>query len=251
MLITFLSKCLSYAFDRSIHRMDGLSVILALAVPAWFWANGAKMPEWTPGFVSFAALAFIGLVTAVRLVASPYYVWRDERNELDSLIAHLSDASLRRREFFENNFLAERAELAKELSNFAVLSCSKESYAALDTDGILRATLQRSIIFLGDADFRRYWDTFCAAFRNSVAGVRAHLRDEPTLAETEAQQSEAEFNYHFEVMKISATAMVHILTENKNHRAIYEGGLAPLSGTETARGLPETAPTPLPTYRPD
>jgi hypothetical protein len=232
----FFARCLAFAFSRTFYRADALSVFAGLGVPAWYWVRAVPIPEWTAGFISFLILIISLAFLLIRLLTAPYFVWREEKSRVDSLTDLLYSQSQRRRDFFENSALNDRYELSRELTFYVLMNASVEDAASLDVDAHINALSRRAILFLGDVNFRRYWDTFSYGVRLYVRGARFLIDHRDILSSDRQQLVSQRIEYDEGAMKAGATAMVYILTENHEHANLYEDII-----TELGERLPKVA----------
>ena len=225
----YLSLIARYVFARTLVRTDILSAVASALIPAVFYAAGKPMPDDIMVTVSLWLAGGIGLVVILRLIVAPYVIWKRDQAEIAHLREIITDSSTRRRHFFENEFLADRAHLAKDLANFAVLMPREADMETFDADNLLQPLTRRAVLFLGDANFSNYWNTFCTALRQSLRGAKFKQEHIAELTAEEAERLSKRFKYDFEAMRIAANALIQILTETLTHRAYYEEAISALS----------------------
>ncbi len=173
------------------------------------------------GYLAWTILAVVGGGIALRLVTAPYFIWRDDQKEISRLREEIADTSRKRRQFFEETFLQDRADLARQLTHYAMVNAPMDAFSNFDADAHLNEMTRKAVIQLGDPNFRVYWETFCFAFRNLVRGAKFAKDNAARLADEQMQILRDRFDYDFGAMKAGSTALIFILTENHDHNKVY------------------------------
>lgn len=173
------------------------------------------------GYLAWAILTVVGGGIALRLVTAPYFIWRDDQKEISRLRDEIADTSRKRRQFFEETFLQDRADLARQLTHYAMVNAPMDAFSNFDADAHLNEITPKAVIQLGDPNFRVYWETFCLAFRNLVRGAKFTKDNVDRLPGEQMRLLRDRFEYDFNAMKAGSTAMIFILTENHDHNKIY------------------------------
>lgn len=85
MIGNYLFRCIGFAIQKSIRGADALSILAALAIPAWYWWKDKPMPENILGFYAFCILAVIAAFILVRLFTAPYFMWKEDQKTIKAL----------------------------------------------------------------------------------------------------------------------------------------------------------------------
>lgn len=88
----FINLCLCFAARRTVSRMDAVSMVAALAAPAWYSAVGKPMPDSATGQAAIYVFLFIAGVFLIRLLTAPYFIWADGQKKILSLEKCIDDA---------------------------------------------------------------------------------------------------------------------------------------------------------------
>lgn len=87
---TYLRAVLTRTFRGFVPVIDAMQVIMASAVPLFFYARGIKMPDDTVtavlSYIGIAAVTYGGL----RFLSAPFFIWRDQQQEISRLRSELS-----------------------------------------------------------------------------------------------------------------------------------------------------------------
>lgn len=70
--------------------MDKWILIAGTCVPAWFWFRDGSEPK--TGELYFYVLVWLGVVIALRLIISPYFIWKITQDRIATLEEELSKA---------------------------------------------------------------------------------------------------------------------------------------------------------------
>lgn len=217
----YLGKCFHRAFAGSVLFTDKVSIVGGVLAPAIFFARGEAMDAAYQGYLAWTILAVVGGGIALRLVTAPYFIWRDDQKEISRLREEIADTSRKRRQFFEETFLQDRADLARQLTHYAMVNAPIDAFSNFDADAHLNEITRKAVIQLGDPNFRVYWETFCFAFRNLVRGAKFAKDNAARLTDEQMQILRDRFDYDFGAMKAGSTALIFILTENHDHNKVY------------------------------
>ena len=210
-----------YVFARTLLQTDIVSAVISAVVPAVFYLSGRAAPTDVGVTISLWVAATAAIVLTLRLIVAPYVLWKRDQNEIGSLRSVISDTSIKRRQFFEEEFLKDRADLARDLTHYAMVIAPMEAFSAFDADTHLNALTRKAVIHLGDQNFRKYWETFCTAFRNLVQGAKFAHENAQKISVERMSLVRDRFAYDFGAMKAGSTALIFILTENHDHAKVY------------------------------
>lgn len=229
-----------YVFARTLMRTDIFSAVVGALMPAAFYLLGKPMPSDIAVTISLWIGASVAVVLLGRLLAAPYVLWRRDQGKITALEETVADPNRRRRLFFEEQFLSKRASLADQLSHYVPLNLVWEHFHKIDIDAELRPVTANAVIFLGDQAFKMYWTNFCAGLRLSHAATRFLVENGEALEQKQADTIADRAAFDFEVMTVSALALVSMLTENYDHAAQYEADLERIN--DKFPGVDKTSP---------
>lgn len=218
----YLGKCFHRAFSGSVLFTDKVSVVGGVLGPALFFARGEAMDAAYQGYLAWTILSVVGGGVALRLVTAPYFIWKDDQKEIARLREEIADTSRKRRQFFEERFLSERANLAIAMSKFTVLDFPITQLATINPDAELKPITEMACIFFADGNFKRYWNNFCSGLRWSVDGSKFVVAAGDHLVEPQKVEVVDRIIYDLAAMKASAMALVAILTEDLQHAEDYQ-----------------------------
>ncbi len=139
MLWNYLGQIFAFAFRRTTPAIDGLQVVAASALPAIARISGAHFAANAStdalAYIGFAAIAFVLL----RLLSAPYFIWRDQSQEIAQLKHDLSLPERRERELLVKNRVKSRLNLAAHIHEYymhAHSSRDADTVSLLGTAGI-------------------------------------------------------------------------------------------------------------------
>ena len=227
----FLGKCFHRAFAGSVLFTDKVSIVGGVLAPAIFFARGEAMDAAYQGYVAWTILTIVGGGVALRLATAPYFIWKDDQKEIADLRKTITDTSVKRRQFFEESFLAERANLAKSMAKFTVVDLPIVQLATVNPDAELKPLTEVAALFLADGNFKRYWGNFCSGFRWSIEGSKFMMQAGDKIPEGQKLEVVDRIIYDLAAMKASAMALVAILTEDLQHSEDYQYKLDQLQAT--------------------
>ncbi len=218
----YLGKCFHRAFAGSVLFTDKVSIVGGVLAPAIFFARGEAMDSAYQGYVAWTILAVVGGGIALRLVTAPYFMWKDDQKEIAELRKTITNTSVKRRQFFEETFLAERANLAKSMVKFTVVDLPIIQLATVNPDAELKPLTEVAALFLADSHFKRYWGNFCSGFRWAIEGSKFMVEAGAKIPEEQKREVATRIIYDLAAMKASAEALVAILTEDLQHSEDYQ-----------------------------
>jgi hypothetical protein len=88
---TFLTRVWRYGFARTIRKTDAISMIVGLAVPAWYSVKGMPIPANAFGLAAILIFLFVGASICVRMLLSPYFIWREDQVRIATLEHELEE----------------------------------------------------------------------------------------------------------------------------------------------------------------
>ncbi|MER9304160.1 hypothetical protein NKJ06_31560 [Mesorhizobium sp. M0293] len=201
---------------------DKLSIVGGVLVPALFSVLGDAVNAAVQAYAAWTIIMIVGGGVGLRLLTAPYFIWRDDQRELVELRGIIADTSVKRRQFFEESFLAERANLAKALAKFAVLDLPIVQMATINPDAELKPVTETAALFFSDVHFKRYWGNFCSGFRWTVDGSKFFVGDGDKIPEPQKLEIVDRIIFDIANMRAAAMAMVAILTEDLKHSEDYQ-----------------------------
>lgn len=225
----YLGRCLRRAFAGSVLLTDKISVVMGVLTPALFLVAGKSLDQAYQAYIAWGIILVVGGGIFLRMLTAPYFIWKDDQLRIANLESIITDTSRRRREFFEDTFLSERAGLAKKFNQYAQVVPAPADAAKFDADAHLSALTSDAAFFLGDQNFKIYWDTFCLAFRNMVRGGAFLDINKDALPRDHSQNTLDRYHYDLNVTKSAAGALVFILTENSDHSNFYRKSIETLN----------------------
>ncbi|WP_417432978.1 hypothetical protein [Hoeflea sp.] len=199
---------------------DKLSIIAGVLIPALIAVAGDDMQDTITTMAAWAIIIAVVSGIGFRLVTAPYFIWREDREKIRGLEELLADSSLKRRQFFEERFLEERAILAKSLAPYVT---DWEKLNELPDEGVFLVRQQlypMAAIFLGDQIFREYWGHFI----QGVHWAHAGLKKMKELSESGAaipKRLKSRTMYDGLRSRFAAEALIRILTEDVTHAEWY------------------------------
>ncbi|MER9426301.1 hypothetical protein NKI88_28240 [Mesorhizobium sp. M0317] len=173
-------------------------------------------------YVAWAIIIVVGGGVGLRLLTAPYFIWKDDQKELAGLRGIIADTSVKRRQFFEESFLAERANLAKALAKFAALDLPIGQVATINPDAELKPITETAVLFFADGSFKTYWKNFCSGLRWTVDGSRFFAASADQIPEQQKLEVVDRIIFDMANMRAAAMALVAILTEDLKHSEDYE-----------------------------
>ena len=85
MLIKYLIKIFGFTFRGLVIRTDALQILLAAAFPSIYHIMGWPMPsELAPSIAAYIGYA-VGTFLLMRLVAAPYFIWKEDQKKIKSI----------------------------------------------------------------------------------------------------------------------------------------------------------------------
>jgi len=221
----YAALIVEYVFSRTLVRTDILSAVVTALLPAAYYLAGKQIPENYAVLISLWIAASVAVILILRLLAAPYVIWKRDGAEIARLQTLLGDTAAKRRQFFEERFLEDRAALARELAKFVALERIFGKLHTIDIDAELRPITSTAFMFLGDPGFDLYWRNFTAALRNAHGGVRFIELNQDTLSADARDLIRKRAAYDLQVVATSAAALVAILTENIAHAQQYDAAM--------------------------
>lgn len=218
----YLGKCFRRAFAGSVLFTDKLSIVGGVLVPALFSVLGDPLDAAVQAYVAWTIVLIVGGGVGLRLLTAPYFIWKDDQKTLAELRGILSDTSVKRRQFFEESFLAERANLAKALAKFAALDLPIVQVATINPDAELKPITEIAVLFFADGNFKKYWQNFCSGLHWMVGGSRFFVASGDKVPEAQKLEIVDRIVFDMANMRAAAMAMVAILTEDLNHSEDYQ-----------------------------
>lgn len=171
-----------------------------------------QMTYWLGGGFLFAA--------ALRLLAAPYLVWRDDKATITRLINENLDPSRQRIIALQANFDSDRASLLKRLLTIAGdIRHWNEAFAKPGVE-VVKELYPLAAPFLIERDFKHYWFTF----EKNAKGFDA-VKQWSSVNDDQASQHRAgpRFSFHATFIDISIDAMASFLAgSSRTHRAEYD-----------------------------
>ncbi|MER9714216.1 hypothetical protein [Mesorhizobium sp. M0213] len=207
---------------------DKLSIVGGVLVPAVFSVSGEAVNAAVQAYVAWTIIIVVGGGVGLRLLTAPYFIWKDDQRDLAELRGILADTSLKRRQFFEESFLAERAKLAKAMGKFAALDLPIVQIATINPDVELKPVTETAVLFFSDDHFKQYWRNFCSGLRWTVDGSKFFAEAGDKIPEPQKLEVVDRIIFDMANMRAAAMAMVAVLTEDLKHSEDYQQRVAEL-----------------------
>ncbi|RVB72390.1 MULTISPECIES: hypothetical protein [unclassified Mesorhizobium] len=173
-------------------------------------------------YVAWTIIIIVGGGVGLRLLTAPYFIWKDDQRELAELRGIIADTSVKRRQFFEESFLAERANLAKAMAKFAALDLPIVQIATINPDAELKPVTETAVLFFADDHFKQYWRNFCSGLRWTVDGSKFFAGAGDKIPQPQKLEVVDRIIFDMANMRAAAMAMVAILTEGHKHSEDYQ-----------------------------
>ena len=211
----YFARLMGYAFRRTLLRTDVFAAVATAIAPAAYFLLGQTVPDNLPLLISFLVGGLAGAAILLRILAAPYLLWRDDQATIKALREDLESPLRQEQMFFRNQFLGERAELAKHVRMFALGIRSEDDwdthYNAAHVRGTLRPT---AMLFFSNGWFDADWNLFDTHVTHAEWYGRA-LAD---LGQNMPNETEREYAnlmaFHINGASVAALQIVRYLTGN-------------------------------------
>ncbi|HET7709009.1 MAG TPA: hypothetical protein VFK50_05675 [Sphingomicrobium sp.] len=85
MIWRYIGLVVAFAFSRSLLLTDRLSFMIGPLITAVLWLRGEPVPDNVAALIATATVATIAAVLLLRLLAAPFFVWKEDQLALASL----------------------------------------------------------------------------------------------------------------------------------------------------------------------
>ena len=218
---TYLKLIFKHAIAKSFLLTDRLSTFAGVILPAILFVSGDAMQENLAGYVAWAIIITVGGGVSLRLLFSPYFIWKEDQAEIARLNDLLNEP--RRKIRYELRILAIKK--IDTLRNYLVAVLSDVQKLNEISENFIEAVSDcRPIagLFIGEADFEKYWKAFELNLRGwqSVRDYAKAAGDTITAEEQIRIADRAVF--HCTMVTASSMAMVDYLGMGESHKDIFE-----------------------------
>lgn len=170
MLWNYLGRVFAFAFRRTTPAIDGLQVVAASALPAIARISGAHFAANAStdalAYIGFAAIAFVLL----RLLSAPYFIWRDQSQEIAQLKHDLNLPERRERALLTKKRVKYRLKLASHIHEYYMHA---HSSGKDDTVSVLGATGMKLVAKCGTSNALRTGYSRLVDYSQIIRGDRA------------------------------------------------------------------------------
>jgi hypothetical protein len=130
-IFRYLGRVFVFAFARSLLVTDRLSFLIGPLITAALWLRGERVDN-TAELVATATVATILAVLLLRLIAAPFFVWKEDQMEIAGLKQDLARPERAGAEEMNKLRAQRRVDLAAELLEFQMVCAVDEGDDAYD-----------------------------------------------------------------------------------------------------------------------
>ena len=218
---TYLKLILKHAFAKFFWVADSLSALTGLLIPSIQRVSGNAMQEDWTDFLAWAVVIAVGGGICLRLILSPYFIWKEDQAEIARLKALLDDPRKKQKEQLQSGFVLERASLIRSLVAI-VTDIRKLNDVSDDSSIIINENYPSAAMFFIDFGFRNSWSSFEDNLRGWQS-VKDHAKAAGEALTTEDQlRIMARAGFHSTMVTASALAMIDFLGMGETHKETFE-----------------------------
>lgn len=113
----YLALLVEFTFRQSVLFTDRVSLFLGPFVTAILWLAGDKMDN-AGTLAALGTVITVAAVLILRLLAAPYFIWKEDQNRVESLNTLLNLPDTQMRDAMLSHRVAVRTELGQRLASY-------------------------------------------------------------------------------------------------------------------------------------